>query len=305
MELYLIAMVASGAIYALLALGLNIAWGLTGMVNLGLVGFFGVGAYASGIITVKLGLPIPVGLLAGAVVGGIAGVIVTLATLRLRGDYLAIVTLGFAELIRLIASNEVWLTGGTDGLTQIPGPWRGTLTPAGFNILYCAIALAFMAVALWIAERVRASPFGRTLRAIRDDDVVAAVAGKYVTRYRLQAFALGSAISGLGGALYAHYNAYFSPDHLLPLITINIFLALTMGGVGNNFGAVLGAFVVIAILESTRFLAEIETCLRAVQVAALREIAIGLLLLIVMRVRPNGLIPEPLPRHAGQIAKGP
>ncbi len=294
---YLVAIIASAGIYALLALGLNVMWGLTGMVNLGLVGFFAVGGYASALVTLRLGLPIPLGLAIAFVLGGASGLVVTLATLRLRGDYLAIVTLGFAEVVRLIATNEVWLTNGTDGISQIPGPLRGTLSPFGFNLLFCAIVLAFVAVAWVLAERLRASPLGRTLRAIREDDVVASVAGKWVTRFKLQAFALGAGFMGVAGALFGHFNSYLSPDHLLPLLTIYIFLALTVGGTANNLGAVFGAFLVMAILEGTRFLAEHVPGLQAVQVAALREMIIGLLLIVVMRVRPTGLFPEKLPRH--------
>src|SRR5258706_14967887 len=126
MENYLIAMAVSGCLYALMALGVNMTWGLAGMVNLGLIGFFAVGAYISALLTLKLGLPIVVGIAAGALAAALTGSAVALITARLRGDYLAIVTLGFAETIRIIASNEIWLTNGTDGLSGIPGPWRGT-----------------------------------------------------------------------------------------------------------------------------------------------------------------------------------
>jgi branched-chain amino acid transport system permease protein len=296
-ENYVIAMIASGGIYALVALGLNVVWGMTGMVNLGLVGFYAVGAYASALLTVRLGWPIAAGIAAAFVVGAAAGAAVTLATLRLRGDYLAIVTLGFAEVIRLIASNEIWLTNGTDGMAQIPGPWRGTFSPWEFNLLFCAIVLACVALAFWIAERVRASPFGRSLRAIREDDVVAAVAGKWVTGFKLKAFALGAGFMALAGALYGHFNSFIAPDLFQPLLTIYIFLALSLGGTGNNIGAVAGAFAVIALLESTRFLTPLFAELRATQVAALREMTIGVLLIVVLRVRPAGLFPEPLPRH--------
>src|SRR6202035_1511626 len=132
MENYLISMAVSAGIYALMALGLNVIWGMAGMVNLGLVGFFAVGAYVSALLTLKLGLPIAVGMLAGAIAASLVGVAVTLVTVRLRGDYMAIVTLGFAETIRIVASNEIWLTNGTDGLSGIPGPLRTELSPEGF-----------------------------------------------------------------------------------------------------------------------------------------------------------------------------
>src|SRR5947208_10789172 len=127
MENYLIALGVSAGIYALMALGLNVIWGMAGQVNLGLVGFFAVGAYVSALLTLKLGAPIAVGMVAGSLAAAAVGALVSLITARLRGDYLAIVTLGFAETIRIVASNEIWLTNGTDGLSGIAGPWRGAL----------------------------------------------------------------------------------------------------------------------------------------------------------------------------------
>src|ERR1043166_3346332 len=138
MENYLIAMAVSAGIYALMALGVNVVWGFAGMVNLGLVGFFAVGAYTSALLTLKAGWAIPGGMAAAAIAAALAGGIVAVSTARLRGDYLAIVTLGFAETIRIVASNAIWLTNGTDGLSGIPGPGRGALSPEAFNLLYLA-----------------------------------------------------------------------------------------------------------------------------------------------------------------------
>src|SRR5580704_6613884 len=191
MENYLIAMAVSAGLYALMALGLNVIWGMAGQVNLGLVGFFAVGAYVSALLTLKLGVPIAVGIIAGALAAAAVGAIVALITARLRGDYLAIVTLGFAETIRITASNEIWLTNGTDGLSGIPGPYRGTLGPELYNLLFLGIAAAVLAIAFVFAERLAQAPFGRVLRAIRDDEQVAAVAGKPVTAFKVKAFALG------------------------------------------------------------------------------------------------------------------
>ena len=294
---YLISVVATAGIYALLALGLNVVWGMTGMINLGLAGFFAVGAYASAMLTTALGAPMAFGIALGFMVAALFGALLTLTTLRLRGDYLAIVTLGFSEVVRLVASNEIWLTNGTDGISGIPGPWRGELSPLQFNALFCVIVLLVMLAALWFTQRLRHSPYGRVLRAIRDDDVVARVAGKNVNGFKIQAFAIGGGLMGVAGALYGHYTSYIAPDLFRPLITIYIFLALTAGGTGNAWGAVLGAFVVMTILESTRFIADLAPGLGGAQVAALREIAISLVLILVLRFRPTGLLPERLPRH--------
>ena len=161
MRNYLVAMLTFAGLYGLMALGLNLVWGMTGLINLGLAGFFAAGAYASALVTVKLGLPIAVGLTAAALFAAAAGAIMALTTRNLRGDYLAIVTLGFSEVVRLVASNEIWLTQGTDGISGIPGPWRGRVTPETFNLIYLAIVAAFVAAALWLLERVRRSPYGR------------------------------------------------------------------------------------------------------------------------------------------------
>lgn len=293
MESYLAAIAVFAAIYALLALGLNVVWGMAGLINLGLAGFFACGAYASALATVRFGAPIPLGMALGFAFAALSGAGLMLVTLRLRGDYLAIVTLGFAEVVRLAASNEIWLTRGTDGISGIPGPWRGALTPGQFNALFLAIMIAAVAAMLWLTERLRQGAYGRVLRAIRDDDQVAAVAGKRVDRFKVQAFAVAAGIMGLAGAMYGHYTSYVAPDLFRPLITIYIFLAVTAGGPGNNYGVVLGAILVMAILEGTRFLAHAVPGLGGAQAAALREMTIGIALLIAMRLRPQGLLPEP------------
>jgi branched-chain amino acid transport system permease protein len=296
MDNYLVAMATFACLYALLALGLNLVWGMAGMINLGLVGFFGFGAYVSALATKRGGAPIPVGVLLALVLTAAAGAVVALITARLRGDYLAIITLGFSEVVRLVASNEIWLTNGTDGISGIPGPWRGRVTPATFNLIFLGVAAAAVAVAFAVLQRVRHSPYGRVLRAIRDDDQVAAVAGKHVLRFKVEAFALSAGILGVAGALWAHYTSFMAPDVLLPLITIYVVLALTAGGTGNNWGALVGAFLVVFFMEGTRFVTAAVGGLQAVQVAALREGLIGISLLIVLRLRPTGLVPERLPR---------
>ena len=296
MENYLIAMAVSAGIYALMALGVNVMWGFAGMVNLGLVGFFAVGAYASALATTKLGWSMASGMLSAAVLAAAVGVVVSLVTVRLRGDYLAIVTLGFAETIRIVASNAIGLTNGTDGISGIPGPYRGALSPEAFNLLYLGIVAVIVAIAYMAAERLRASPFGRVLRAIRDDEQVAAVAGKHVTLFKVKAFAMGSAALGLAGALYAHYTSYIAPDIFVPLFTLYIKLALLAGGLGNNRGAIVGAFAVVFLLESSRFVIPLIPGVTPVQGAALRELLVSMLLIVMLRYKPSGLIPEKLLR---------
>jgi branched-chain amino acid transport system permease protein len=280
-----------GGIYALLALSLNLVWGSTGLVNLGLAGFFAVGAYASA-ITTGAGAPVPVGLLAAVAVSIAAGLLVTFATLRLRDDYLAIVTLGFAEVVRLVALNERWLTNGADGISGIRAPFKQTLGSQGFDLFYFGLVSTVVVLVWFVLRRIDLSPYGRTLKAIREDQELAAFAGKSVLRFKFEAFALSAAIAGLAGALYGHQQSYISPDHFQPLITIYIFLAVTAGGVGRPVGAVAGAYVVVVFLETTRFVAAVVPGLEPVQIASVREMLVGAALILVLRLKPQGILPE-------------
>ena len=282
-------------IYALLALSLNLIWGGVGLVNLGLAGFFAVGAYASA-ITTGAGAPVLIGWLSALIVGAVVGLVVTFATLRLRDDYLAIVTLGFAEVIRLVALNERWLTKGSDGISGIKAPLKAELGLQGFNLFYLALVSAIVVAVYLLLRRLDASPYGRAMKAIREDQQLAAFAGKDVLRFKWQAFALSAAIAALAGALYGHFQSYVSPDHFQPLITIYIFLAVTAGGVGRPSGAVIGAYAVVIFLEGTRFATAWLPGLQPVQLAAMREILVGLALILVLHLRPEGLLPERIPK---------
>jgi len=292
MQNYLLAMTVFAGFYALMALGLNVVFGLAGMINLGLVGFFAIGAYASALLTVKMHLPMAAGWAVGCVVAAAAGAFVAVITARLKGDYLAIVTLGFAEVIRLIASNEIWLTNGSDGISAIPGPGRSVLTPLQFNLLFAVIIWVVVAIVAVLLGRISASPFGRVLRAIREDETIAAVAGKPVLSFKVQAFAVSAGVLGLAGALYGHYNGFIAPDSFQPLVTIYVVLALTAGGTGTMRGAILGAVLVVFLTEGTRFLGDALTGLKPVQTAAVREAMIGAALILVLYLRPQGLVPE-------------
>ena len=302
MSNYLIAIATFGAIYAILALGLNVMWGMAGMVNLGIVGFYAFGAYVSALLTVNAHAPIALGFAAAVAATALMAGLVTLGITRLRDDYLAIVTLGFAEVVRIAAENEIWLTRGTDGISGIPQPLKSALG-ADFNAAYLIFCLVVLCLALFVAERVRRAPLGRVLRAIREDAQVAAFAGKDILKFKVKAFAIGGGLAGLAGALYAHYSSFIVPEIYVPLLTIYIFLALTAGGIGNNFGAVTGAFVVVFFLESTRFLVGVIPWLTVEQLASLREFLVGLGLLLVLFFRPRGLLPEPRQRLVGQSGK--
>lgn len=288
---YVIFILTIAGIYAILAQSLMLSWGMGGIVNLGLAGFFAIGAYTSAMATKWGGLPISMGMAMAMLAAALAGLVVTFSTLRLRDDYLAIITLGFAEVLRIVANNEVRLTGGSDGISGIPGglPRSSGMT---YALVWLGIVTALALINFAALRRLATSPWGRALRAIRDDAVVAAVAGKRVTRVKAQAFALSTAMAGLAGALFGHFGSYVAPDMFQPLITIYIFLAVTLGGNGRPVGAVLGAYVLVAFLELTRFGAEQLGGITPVQGAAAREITVAVALLILMRLRPAGLLPE-------------
>ncbi len=301
---YIVALGTIASIYGVMALGLNVMWGMAGMVNLGIVGFFAIGAYASALTTTALHWPIAAGIAVGAVVSAAVGMAACHGVRRLRDDYLAIVTLGLAEVVRIVADNEVWLTRGSDGISGIPQPLKAVFGNR-FDLFYLALCLVAFAAAYAVAELAGTSPFGRVLRAIRDDRDVAAAAGKRVSAFQARAFGLGSLMAGLAGALYGHYTSYIAPEIFVPSLTIYIFLAVTAGGRGNNLGTVLGAFVVVVFLEASRFLGGALPFMSPEQIAAGRGMLIGLAFLVTLRFRPQGLLPERTGASRRSVAVGP
>jgi branched-chain amino acid transport system permease protein len=287
---YLAAIATLVGIRALLTLGLNVQWGLTGLVNLGIVAFFAVGAYTTGLLTVA-GVALPLAWAAAIVLAALAGIVMAMVSLRLREDYLAIVTLGFAEVLRLFLLNEAWLTRGANGVTGIPRPLH-TLFGRHYDLFYLAVVLTAVALVYGALQRVSRSPFGRVLRAIREDETVASVAGKSVFHFKVQAFAVGAAIAGLAGIFFAHYLAYIEPNMFLPQETLFVWLALILGGSGNNRGALLGSVVLLGLLEGSRFAKDVIPFLTGVRLAAAQQMLVGLILVALIVYRPEGLLPE-------------
>ncbi len=328
---YLVFFAITAGTYGVLSLGLNLQWGYTGLFNIGVAGFYAVGAYTAALISGPppdawdgrlvggFELPFLVGLIAAALVAGAVALLIGLPTLRLRADYLAIATIGIAETIRLVLKNESWLTNGVWGLQQIPSPlyepihrgaqafvaahpglpeWLERLISKAYNGFYLALVIAVLLVLYLAMNRLARSPWGRVLRAIREDEDVAAMSGKNVFAYRLQALVLGAMIMGIGGALYAHYARFISPNSFEPLYgTFIVWVMLILGGTGNNKGAIVGAFTVWGIWAATDFVTN-QLPFSATQVAALRIIVIGLLLEVIILVRPQGLLPEAGRRRA-------
>ncbi|WP_398476807.1 branched-chain amino acid ABC transporter permease [Tardiphaga sp.] len=298
MESYLVAILTVAGIYTILALALNLQFGLTGLINFGVVGFYGLGAYASGIATETFHMPFIAGLAIAMIVGSIGGAFVALLSLRLSGDFLAIVTLGFAETIRLVFNNEDWLTRGPAGFSILTRPVISGLSRQGnawFVLGVISVAAVIVFLLMW---RLARTPYGRVLRAIREDDLVPSTLGKNIFVYRLQAFVLGSAIMAGAGSLYAHYVQTITPDNFTTPVAILVWMSVIVGGAGNMIGSVLGALAVVFIYEGTRFIGPWLTMLDAEQISALRFIIIGVALILMIRFRPEGLLPETSQRPA-------
>jgi branched-chain amino acid transport system permease protein len=284
MAQYLIAIVTFAAIYGLIGLGLNLQWGLTGLVNLGQVAFFAVGAYASALLLLG-GAPFLVALVAAAILPAALATVVALITPRLREDYLAIVTLGLAEIIRLIFLNEKWIAGGPDGLTGIPRPLLGSAPPSDSAWLFMLATLAALVLFFLINWRIASFPIGRVLRAIRSDEILAASLGKNVLRFKTQMLAVGASMAGVAGAFYASYLTFISPAMFTAQVSLNVLVAVLIGGQGNTVGVLIGTAVVTIILEGTRFIKDYIPVLGGVELAALRMIIIGLALVVIVLVR--------------------
>jgi branched-chain amino acid transport system permease protein len=286
-------------IFALITLGLNLQWGLTGLFNVGVAGFVAIGAYTSALMTTPddparfggFGLPIVIGWLIAMLVAGLAAAITGFATLRLKSDYLAITTFGVAVVVQLVALNAQPLTGGAFGIGFIPRPFASLAeTPLLFNFANVAIVAAVTLVAFLALQRLARSPWGRVLKALREDERAAVSLGKSARFYRVQAFAVGGALMGLAGAVQAHFIGFIAPDNYAPMLTFQVWVMLIVGGSGSNWGAVIGSITVWAIWAGSGALTSVffspEQQARA---ASLQIVAIGVMLCIILLIRPEGM----------------
>ena len=239
-------------VYAILTLGLNFTVGWTGQVSLGHAGFWGIGAYTTAILTAKLAAWSPWGAMAlGTALAGLTGVLLGLPTLRIKGHYLALATIGFAEVVQLVFNNWRPVTGGADGVPGIPvlsiGPFAFDTERRVYYLLLVAVVLLTVA-----ALRLRDSGFGRAFMAVRDNELAADVAGVPTTAVKTLAFALGAAYAGLAGSLYAHMLRYVSPDVFGFEQSLLILSMLVIGGLGSVAGALVGAVIGVAVPELLR-----------------------------------------------------
>ncbi|MBF0279521.1 MAG: branched-chain amino acid ABC transporter permease [SAR324 cluster bacterium] len=306
--LYLISLATMGGIYAILTLGLNIQWGFTGLFNVGIAGFFAIGAYVSAILTTApsirhLGgyqMPYAVSFIAAMLVSACIAWAVGKVCLRLRTDYLAIATIGIAEIFRLILKNETWATNGPRGVSMIPKPFE-TL-PEPWNQL-CFLALVILTVfVIYLAlEVAHKSPWGRVMTAIRENEIAAKAAGKNVERFRMQGFIFGCMLMALAGAYTAHYLKFIDPNATEPLTTtFLVWVMLIVGGSANNRGAVLGAFAMWTVWSASEILASRLPDELAIRTAYIRIFLIGFVLQIFLQKYPKGFLSEtrPHPRAA-------
>jgi branched-chain amino acid transport system permease protein len=288
MASYLLAVAVVALIYALMTLALALQYGFTGLINFGIVGFFAIGAYVSALATTA-GLSIGLALPAAAIAAGLAAWPVALLSLRLRVDYFAIVMLGFAETVRLVVAQEEWATGGVRGLPGIPSLATGFGIAADPTVVTFGVALVAVVGVMLFGRRLVASPFGRLIRAIRDDEDAVRSLGKEPGRFKVTVFVIGCVIIGFSGALYAHYITYVSPDQFVSLLSFYIWVATIFGGAGSLVGAVAGSVVLLGFIEGSRFLHDLLPGVSAVEMSSVRLGVIGLALMLLMRFRPDGL----------------
>ncbi len=320
---YIITLLVYMGCNAIMVLGLNLQFGQAAIINFSYYILVAVGGYAAGLSVlgppqpVASGgtqylfgwtLPWPLPILAAGVAGAILALLVgVIAVRRLRSDYLAVATLVVGEVTWLLTGNTTPVVNGWNGLTGIPQPLADVLNmpQVQYQWTYLGIVLVFTVLSFLVMQRLTHSPFGRSLRALRENEYTAAACGKDVFRLRMTAMVIGGIIAAVGGALFIEFIGTVQPSMWAVPETFVLFAALIVGGRGNNWGAVLGAILVpVGFLEATRLLP--QTWIDPNLIDPLRWIIIGLVLILVLYFRPQGIIPErkarfpQAPRPAGQ-----
>ncbi len=315
-------------IYIVLGLGLNVVVGFAGLLDLGFVAFFAAGAYTMAILSAPGGavdfslnfwIILPIAILIGAVVGVILG----LPVLPLRGDYLAIVTLGFGEIVRIVITNRADITEGSQGISAIGRPTLGFDTVSDSTTWYYFV-LAIAVLVAFITQRLRDARIGRAWEAIREDEDVAAAMGINTTRYKLMAFATGAGIGAVGGVLFASRIGFINPSTFSLLVSVNVLAIVIIGGMGSTPGVIIGAFILIGVPDILQFRETADLLERfgwlrdgintlfdgfnavspwdisklppadrwGSEIASRRFIIFGGLLVLVMLLRPEGIFPS-------------
>jgi branched-chain amino acid transport system permease protein len=303
-------------LFAMLALGLNIVVGYAGLLDLGYVAFFAVGAYAYALLaSPHFGIHWPFGLLIplGALVAAGFGVLLGAPTLRLRGDYLAIVTLGFGEIVRIFLNNlnrPINITNGPQGITLVDPLTIGEFSLASTHTLgtfsfpavhsYYYVFLGCAIASIVISRRLEDSRLGRAWIAIREDEIAAKSMGINTRNVKLLAFAMGATFGGMAGGLFAAFQGFISPESFTLLDSIMILCMVVLGGMGNVGGVVLGAILLTALPEALRYVGPLQQAVVGrviVEPSDLRMLLFGLALVLMMLFRPAGLWPSRLRRR--------
>ncbi|MSY48623.1 MAG: branched-chain amino acid ABC transporter permease [Actinobacteria bacterium] len=269
------------ALFVLMGLGLNIVVGKSGLLDLGYVAFFAIGAYTMGIMGTMTSLNTWEILPFGIFFAMLAGLLLGLPALRLRGDYLAIVTLGFGEIVRIVALN-LSITGGPNGVVGVPNPppILGQKFELDDHAAYFWVILVMILLVIWMVRRFTVRRPGRAWEAIRQDEDVAALMGVNLLVYKLWSFTIGAAVGGAGGVIYASKTMFIAPDMFTFNTSILVLACVVFGGLGNIWGVILGASILGYLPERIRFISNA------------RQLVFGLVLLIIMNVRPDGLLPR-------------
>jgi branched-chain amino acid transport system permease protein len=294
---FLLGVAVVATLYGVLAMCLNLEAGVTGLLNFGLVGFFGIGAYATGIASIH-NFSWELAIVIGMVVAALAGAGVGLLGRTLGSDYWAIATLALAELLRLVALNTDSVTRGADGITTVQPLFSG-LGPTQLDLVWLGVGLVVLAVCALIAWRVTETQFGRVLRLVREREPQAAALGHNVISAKVRVMAISAPMAALAGSLYTHYFTFIGPQQLAPFGTYLVWTMVVVGGLGSAWGVIVGAFVIELLYEVTRFIDDI-TGISADSAGGIRILVVGAALLAFLFFRPAGLIPERLRRiHAG------
>ncbi len=281
---YVAHIIVVAGIYSILALSLALLVGRAGLLSISHAAFYGVGAYCSALLAVKLGAPFWGGVLAGAGVAAVLAAVIALSSLRLSGDYFAIATFGFQMIAFSVFNNWTELTRGPLGIVGVPRPatfgW-----PISSVAEFAVLAWAFAALAYVAIRQLVTSPLSRVLYAIREEEVFAQSLGKRTFEIKVKVFVVSAVFAALAGSLYAHYVSYVDPTAFTFMESILVLTMVILGGGGSLIGPVVGAVVLVALPEALRFLG-----LPTAAAANLRQIIYGALLVLMMMARPQGLV---------------
>lgn len=286
-------------IFGIVTLSLNLEFGFAGIANFGKVAFFLIGAYTYALLS-KIGIPFSLCLIAGALTSALFGLLISLPALRLRTDYLAIAILAFGEILRLIVKSESWIAGGDWGISVAPaisttGASHHVGILVNIGLVYFCLLICFV-----IAQLLANSPYGRVVRAIREDEIAAEALGKDRAKYKAQILMIGSAMVGVAGGLYAQYLHYVLPSMFMPMVTFTVWIMVLLGGPGNNWGALLGA----GLVELFKYGTNLAKPILPLDPINLQYILFGVLIILVLFYRPQGLLKEsPIKTKALELAR--